>query len=40
MVDILRGTVRSYAEKKAAEKAAWTTPGVTEVDNRLVISLP
>jgi osmotically-inducible protein OsmY len=37
---ILRGTVRSYAEKKAAEEAAWSAPGVTEVDNRIVISLP
>jgi osmotically-inducible protein OsmY len=36
----LRGTVHSYAEKKAAEQAAWTAPGVTEVDNRIVISLP
>jgi len=37
---ILRGTVRSYAEKKAAEEAAWAAPGVSEVDNRIVISLP
>ena len=37
---ILRGTVRSYAEKKAAEDAAWSAPGITEVDNRIVISLP
>src|SRR5256886_635294 len=36
---ILRGTVRSYAEKKAAADAAWSAPGVTEVDNRIVISL-
>jgi len=37
---ILRGTVRAYAEKKAAEDAAWSTPGVSEVDNRITISLP
>ncbi|HEY4388387.1 MAG TPA: BON domain-containing protein [Ktedonobacteraceae bacterium] len=37
---ILRGTVRSYAEKKAAEEAAWAAPGVSEVDNRITISLP
>jgi osmotically-inducible protein OsmY len=37
---ILRGTVRSYAEKKAAEETAWSAPGVTEVDNRITISLP
>ena len=37
---ILRGTVRSYAEKKAAEEAAWAAPGVTEVENRIVVSPP
>jgi osmotically-inducible protein OsmY len=37
---ILRGTVRSYAEKKAAEDAAWAAPGVGEVENRISISLP
>jgi osmotically-inducible protein OsmY len=37
---ILHGTVRSYAEKKAAEEAAWSAPGVSEVDDRIVISLP
>jgi osmotically-inducible protein OsmY len=37
---ILRGTVRSYAEKKAAEEAAWLAPGVSQVDNRITISLP
>jgi len=35
---ILRGTVRSYAEKQAAEETAWSAPGVTEVDNRIVVS--
>jgi len=35
---ILRGTVRSYAEKHAAEDTAWSAPGVTEVENRIVIS--
>jgi len=37
---ILRGTVSSYAEKKAAEESACSAPGVTEVDNRIIISLP
>jgi len=36
---ILRGTVRSYAEKQAAEDTAWSAPGVTDVDNRIVVSL-
>ena len=36
---ILHGTVRSYAEKKAAEEAAWAAPGVSEVENHIVISL-
>jgi osmotically-inducible protein OsmY len=35
---ILRGTVRSYVEKQAAEDTAWSAPGVTEVDNRIVVS--
>jgi osmotically-inducible protein OsmY len=37
---ILKGTVRSYAEKKEAERAAWNAPGVRSVDNRIIISIP
>jgi len=37
---ILRGTVRSYAEKKEAEDTAWAAPAVTEVEDRIVVSLP
>lgn len=33
----LRGTVHSHAEKRDAERAAWSAPGVTEVDDRLTI---
>lgn len=34
---ILRGTVRSYAEIRDAERAARNAPGVSEVENRLVV---
>jgi osmotically-inducible protein OsmY len=33
----LRGTVRSWAERHEAEKAAWSAPGVTKVNNYLVV---
>ena len=33
----LRGSVRSLAELRDAERAAWGAPGVTKVDDRLVV---
>jgi osmotically-inducible protein OsmY len=35
---VLKGTVRSWAERQEAERAAYAAPGVTKVDNRIVIS--
>jgi osmotically-inducible protein OsmY len=37
-VVILRGTVRSWAERQEAERAAWAVPGVTKVENYIAIS--
>lgn len=34
----LRGTVRSWLERQEAERAAWRAPGVTHVNNRIVIA--
>ena len=36
---ILRGTVRSLAERQEAERAAWATPGVAVVENHITIAV-
>jgi len=35
----LTGTVRSYAERREAERAAWASPGVYSVDDRISIGV-
>jgi osmotically-inducible protein OsmY len=35
---ILRGTVRSWAERREAERVAWLAPGVTRVENEITVS--
>lgn len=35
----LRGQVRSWAERKEAETAAWMAPGVTQVKNEIIVSV-
>ena len=34
----LKGTVRSFAERRDAEYAAWSAPGVTLVDDRITVN--
>jgi osmotically-inducible protein OsmY len=35
---VLKGTVRSWIERQEAERAAWAAPGVTKVEDRIVVS--
>jgi osmotically-inducible protein OsmY len=35
---VLRGTVRSWAEREDAERAAWAAPGVSEVDDEISVA--
>jgi osmotically-inducible protein OsmY len=36
---ILTGSVRSWAERREAEQAAWAAPGATAVDNRVTVNM-
>ena len=35
---VLKGTVRSWIEREEAERVAWSAPGVTKVEDRIVVS--
>ena len=35
---VLRGKVRTWSERDEVQRAAWSAPGVTNVDNRLIIA--
>lgn len=35
---ILKGSVRSWIEREEAERVAWSAPGVTKVEDRIVVS--
>ena len=35
---VLKGSVRSWIEREEVERVAWSAPGVTMVDDRIVVS--
>jgi osmotically-inducible protein OsmY len=35
---ILKGTVRSWIEREEAERVAWSAPGVTKVEDHIIVS--
>jgi len=36
---VLRGTVRSWAERQEAERTAWSAPGITDVENLITLEV-
>jgi len=36
---ILKGTVRSWMEREEAERVAWSAPGVTHVEDHIVVGV-
>jgi osmotically-inducible protein OsmY len=36
---VLKGAVRSWAEREEAERATWLAPGVAKVDNQVIVRL-
>jgi osmotically-inducible protein OsmY len=35
---VLKGTVRSWIEREEAERVAWSAPGVTKVEDRIIVA--
>ena len=35
---VLKGTVRSWTEREEAERVAWAAPGVTKVEDRIIVN--